>query len=620
MATAAGNEYDDNASLTQESDEIKEMYCENCEKELGTVVTADGFCVECMEYLCSTCLRYHKKYVPDHTLQDSANMPQDFCFEKCQIHKVELTKFYCKSCDQIACPKCKTEHHKECTVDHIPTLVGSTDIKSEVMKINLSIDQSLEQLATSRDNLNSKLTEVHSNRANASASIKMQKDKLKCVLNKNFQLQLKDMDRRHDSFLKDHEKRKADLLEKLDKEKEMLTHNHLLQKEKIQEEQRLLEEQLEEGDEKLNNDSEKLKQTDELKLQTQISNANKTGADLTDLKTNFQTKIRTGQKSRVFWAVKTAKYEVEKLKTDTDEASQDIEINNYEFQPCEVPPRTDAILSFGSLTEKCRRKRKISKEYSISVESISDTKNSKITGLCKLSDNFLVAVDNDNASFKLIDAKKHTLSSTLQLEDKPFGVTKVEDNELAATLPDVGKIQFLSITQATELAIGPHLAVKKYCHGIVYKKPNLIVLFTTKPGEVQILDKNGTILKNFSDLDNPVYIALGTNKSMLYIIHRAKLPHMPKALTKMSTDGDIITTKQIHTVSEVGLTVDKVGTIYICCASSKIIQMSVDLKTKHEILTPPQHQVRRSSSIFYCSKENKLYVGGEGAINVYKVK
>ncbi|XP_053390614.1 transcription intermediary factor 1-alpha-like [Mercenaria mercenaria] len=560
MATAAGNENEETEcqsdSLTQESDEIQEMYCENCEKELGTTVRADGFCVECMEYLCSTCLRYHKKYVPDHTLQDSANMPQDFCFEKCQIHKDELTKFYCKSCDQIACPKCKTEHHKECTVDHIPTLIGSTDIKKDVEQINLSIDQNLEQLATSRDNLNSKLAEVYSNRANASASIKK----------------------------------------------------------KIQEEQRLLDEQLEQADEKLNNDSEKLKQTDKLKLQAQLSNVNKTGAHLTDLKKNFQSTIRTGQKSKAFLAVKTAKYEVAKLKTDADEASEDTEINQYKFQPCAGPPRPDAILSFGSLIEKCKRKRKISKENSI---LISDTTKSKITGLCKLSNNFLVAADNNNSSIKLIDTKNHTLLSTLQLEDKPFGVTKAEDNELAATLPDVGRIQFLSITQNAELVTGLQLAVKKNCHGIMYKKPNFIVSFSTWRGEVEIMDKNGTILKNFSNLKNPVYIALNTNKNMLYI-HTAKVT---EALTKMSTDGDVIATQPIFGDNAVGLAVDKVGTIYICCAcSNNIIQMSADLQTKHKIHVPSRHQVRKPSSIFYCSKESQLYVGGEGVINAYKVE
>lgn len=122
MATATAS--DKGNSLSLDSDEVLEMYCEQCDRCVGISVTAKGFCVECVEYMCSTCLLYHKRYVPEHSQLNEDVMPQDFSFVKCSIHTNQLIKFYCSVCKSFACMECKTNKHGTCNkVDHLSTTV-----------------------------------------------------------------------------------------------------------------------------------------------------------------------------------------------------------------------------------------------------------------------------------------------------------------------------------------------------------------------------------------------------------------------------------------------------------------------------------------------------------------
>ncbi|XP_053390830.1 uncharacterized protein LOC123544465 [Mercenaria mercenaria] len=105
------------------SEEIVEMYCELCKKK-GKNRSADGYCVDCVRYLCGKCLNYHTEFLPDHVHKDKTNMPQDVCFNPCPGHEEEIIKFYCSSCNTFFCSLCKKNSHKDCTeVNHLPELV-----------------------------------------------------------------------------------------------------------------------------------------------------------------------------------------------------------------------------------------------------------------------------------------------------------------------------------------------------------------------------------------------------------------------------------------------------------------------------------------------------------------
>jgi ligand-binding sensor domain-containing protein len=67
------------------------------------------------------------------------------------------------------------------------------------------------------------------------------------------------------------------------------------------------------------------------------------------------------------------------------------------------------------------------------------------------------------------------------------------------------------------------------------------------------------------------------------------------------------------------LAVDKSGTIYACSSDGlSLLQISADFSYhSHQVL---QKQTETPMSLFYCNKENKLYVGtGSGIVRIFNV-
>uniref|UniRef100_A0A669EMZ5 E3 ubiquitin-protein ligase TRIM33 n=1 Tax=Oreochromis niloticus TaxID=8128 RepID=A0A669EMZ5_ORENI len=104
----------DTTEATSTSDEKAAQVCTSCEDNAGTI----GFCVECGEWLCKTCVEAHQrvKITKDHKIRtkedaDAATSGQRPVF--CPIHKQEPLKLFCETCDTLTCRDCQLLEHKE---------------------------------------------------------------------------------------------------------------------------------------------------------------------------------------------------------------------------------------------------------------------------------------------------------------------------------------------------------------------------------------------------------------------------------------------------------------------------------------------------------------------------
>uniref|UniRef100_A0A668AT66 RING-type E3 ubiquitin transferase n=1 Tax=Myripristis murdjan TaxID=586833 RepID=A0A668AT66_9TELE len=105
----------DTTEATSTSDEKAAQVCTSCEDNAGTI----GFCVECGEWLCKTCVEAHQrvKITKDHKIRtkEDANSVgasgQRPVF--CPIHKQEPLKLFCETCDTLTCRDCQLLEHKE---------------------------------------------------------------------------------------------------------------------------------------------------------------------------------------------------------------------------------------------------------------------------------------------------------------------------------------------------------------------------------------------------------------------------------------------------------------------------------------------------------------------------
>lgn len=111
---------------------------------------ATGFCVECVEFLCVTCIGAHQrvKFTKDHTIRQKeevspgtagarATRRQNRLLEReplsepvrsrlaeaacvssqkpvfCDVHKQEPLKLFCETCDRLTCRDCQLLKHKD---------------------------------------------------------------------------------------------------------------------------------------------------------------------------------------------------------------------------------------------------------------------------------------------------------------------------------------------------------------------------------------------------------------------------------------------------------------------------------------------------------------------------
>ncbi|XP_029291565.1 E3 ubiquitin-protein ligase TRIM33 isoform X2 [Cottoperca gobio] len=109
----------DTTEATSTSDEKSAQVCTSCEDNAGTI----GFCVECGEWLCKTCVEAHQrvKITKDHKIHtkedaDAASESVGTTGQRpvfCPIHKQEPLKLFCETCDTLTCRDCQLLEHKE---------------------------------------------------------------------------------------------------------------------------------------------------------------------------------------------------------------------------------------------------------------------------------------------------------------------------------------------------------------------------------------------------------------------------------------------------------------------------------------------------------------------------
>ncbi|XP_015197734.2 E3 ubiquitin-protein ligase TRIM33 isoform X2 [Lepisosteus oculatus] len=107
----------DSSEVSNGSDENSTQVCTSCEDN----ATAVGFCVECGEWLCKTCIEAHQrvKFTKDHKIRKKEDVSSESVGTSgqrpvfCPVHKQEALKLFCETCDRLTCRDCQLLEHKE---------------------------------------------------------------------------------------------------------------------------------------------------------------------------------------------------------------------------------------------------------------------------------------------------------------------------------------------------------------------------------------------------------------------------------------------------------------------------------------------------------------------------
>ena len=113
-------------SLSMACDYYYDPFCEICAKAKKRNVKHEGFCIDCVQFLCKDCLKVHRNLqaARGHLIQRGDDMPKSMAdkppkFDYCDVHQRIRKDRFCGTHKVLLCSQCVPLQHKGCPVDSV---------------------------------------------------------------------------------------------------------------------------------------------------------------------------------------------------------------------------------------------------------------------------------------------------------------------------------------------------------------------------------------------------------------------------------------------------------------------------------------------------------------------
>ncbi|XP_026065377.1 transcription intermediary factor 1-alpha-like isoform X3 [Carassius auratus] len=172
---------------------------------------ASGFCVECTEFLCVTCIDAHQrvKFTRDHTVQQIADMSSEAMGAStqkpvfCDIHRQEPLKLFCETCDLLTCRDCQLLKHKDHNYQFLEDAYKNH--KEHLENMTCQLQEKKNAIEDISNTINNGLQQVDENRKTVANEIKKSICNLIMEINRKGKLlvnQLEAITKDHETLLK----------------------------------------------------------------------------------------------------------------------------------------------------------------------------------------------------------------------------------------------------------------------------------------------------------------------------------------------------------------------------------------------------------------------------------
>ena len=546
------------ASDTGESGEIIQMYCEDCHNE-GINNIARAFCIDCVEYYCKDCIKFHKKYLPSHKLLENGAMPRDVCVEKCDVHNDQIIKFYCHRCDKFACKICKDGNHKNCiAVDHVPDLVKDIE-KGQELK---DVEQDLKGMEGT-------LTEIY----------------LNININKRTSQKIRD-------------------------DTEFALESHANNIRQI----------INENEDKLKDKVNKKKQNDSKRLNEVSLLYENLKSETEAIKKKILSLKGAAERCKLFMTLKKARRAFKDFEGKVKAIQKQNVLQEYKFEPGTKLKTLDEkdfgkIVDGGTADEgECGQESKKTPTQDINIKAENELLDCAVWNIFIFQEHFLTVCDHRNCSIKVIDLRTNKIISVLPI-DNPICISKFNDNKLVVSCFNVKELRFMSLSTTGTLSIlNEKVQTEMPCWDIACYDDQLIVtMFQVRsqlPGKVQVLNTKGVVLKSiqciFEGKNFMVSkLALSPDGMSLFMVD-----FMKDVVIKITTDGTLNAKYENEKLTQIkGLIAGKDGSVYVCDSGSyQIHKLSQDC-SQSEVKFDKSHDLWRPISITCSNNGDKLYVG-----------
>ncbi|XP_052780371.1 uncharacterized protein LOC128217327 [Mya arenaria] len=555
-------------------------YCQPCAED-GKRILPEAFCTVCKEFLCSTCARVHRnmKLTKSHVLQDKSSMPSSFHAESeaetftetCQFHANEFIKYYCPNHEALLCGESVVDYkeHRSCEVKKISQLAKQYKEGAEYKSLKTGVVQMVSDIKNYLSFIQASMKSVEEESLTNINELRKFKHEINQLL----------------------DKRENELLEEIDRKK--------------RESETLLNE-MKANCLDMKTATERLKaelQAKEVNNNQLFVSGTRAIKELVGLQASLEDIRRRGKVPHSKFSRDPATEQLQSSNTAIGRVDQMAsDLADQQKQPQELALNQ----SRADLSQS-----QFSKLPDIPVKTSAGTSKCFLTSVALLSGERLLLSDFHNCSVKLVDTTTNKMVSQVKLPGNPRDLCLLPGDRTAVTLPDEGKIQFVSTQEnATLLDL---VKVDGQCCGIDFCDDNLIVSFY-HPVKVVLMDMKGKVKKS-ADKDssgNPLFNC----PDYLTVTRESQTPPViyvsdwgTHTITKLSMSLEVLQTYQDPILrSPQGLTAIGDNQLLVSGKGSDNILLLDTLTSKVTQLLGKEEGIESPCSVAYCSLKKMMFI------------
>ena len=248
--------------------------------------------------------------------------------------------------------------------------------------------------------------------------------------------------------------------------------------------------------------------------------------------------------------------------------------------------------------------------------------NCWFTGAQFLHDGRILLVDRNNRKLKMF-SKDFNVISELVFSSKPWDVTVISNREVAITLPEECRIQFVSVS-LTVMSFVRAICTEDPCFGIHYANGKIMtVAYDGDPPNLKVLSPEGEELTyvsvdadGFTLFSKPIYVTSTPDGSEIFVTDERL-----GSVINLTENGELnFTYSAIDLGHAAGILLDNDANIYVCGNTSNTVQVLNSKGDRVKILATGEN-ISYPRAIAYEPKEKKLLVtqGDKDDVKIYSL-
>ena len=591
-------------SLSMACDYHYDPFCEVCFETRNRNIQHEGFCNDCVQFLCEDCLRVHRKLqgTRGHVIHRGDDMPKSMAdkppkFDYCDVHHRSRKDQFCGTHRALLCSQCVPLQHKGCPVQ-------SVDVACKGVPTS-EIDALYDKVSDFKVNLSSVVAKIHLNVTElGKEKVDMLKD-AQDVKDKSI-AKIENIYQEITAEIKStHKAHASDLGRGQNKVNDVIVN---------------LEGTLDDIDKMKGNtiDTKVF-----LKIQDILKDVEQCKADFEKLRQSvMKVKMSFIHDKRMEELVSTS-FKMGSISLDTPQPLVAISLPEISFptspvRSLPVPQGRSGRTPTGASGQVAGKTMPLSQikaqtldGYNVKLDD--DKSGCDITGMAITNDGRRLLADNNNNKIKMFSPDMKSLCS-LSLSTSPRHIAVTGDREAVVSCNET-KLLVLDISDR-KMSIKRTVELPFEVVAIAPYQDKLLVTTwsTSSPGSVKLIDLTGRVYWS-TDTDQrgrllfywPRYVTCYDDGGSAAVIVS---DWDNNTLTVLNADtGDVITRRRVKGKRPTGVTTDTAGNIFVCYSSTdEVAVLTKDLSQEKVLLSKRDGLSSRPQPIVYNAVDHQLLV------------